>query len=155
MERVFWLPDNLVAGRPGPNLIPWNLHKLRKEGIGAILSVNDGELVRVDELTALDIDYLCAPLSDNAPPREGDVEICLACLPKGFEFVSKNRAMGIKTLVHCRQGRDRTGLFLAYYLHKEFGASPEAAIEQLKAIRVDALAADGWDAFALQVLRAC
>ncbi len=155
MERVFWLPDCLVGGRPGPNLVPWNLRNLQEGGVGAILSVNDGELVRVDGLAAVGIEYLCAPLAENAPPRDGDLEICLANLPKGFEFVSKHRAVGTKTLVHCRQGRDRTGLFLAYYLHRQFGVSPEAAIKQLKAVRVDALAADGWDAFALEVLRAC
>ena len=155
MDRVFWLHDDFVGGRPGPNLVPWNLRDLRDGGIGAIMSVNDGDLVHVDELTALGIEYLCAPLSENAPPRDGDVDKCLANLPKGFDFVSRNRSKGLKTLVHCRQGRDRTGLFLAYYICRQSGVSPEIAIMRLKEIRSDALAADGWDAFALQVLRAC
>ncbi len=155
MDQIFWLHDDLVGGRPGPNLVPWDLREMRAEGVGAILSVNDGELVHIDELSALEIDYLCAPLSENAPPREGDLDTCLASLPKGFDFVSQRQALGIKTVVHCRQGRDRTGLFLAYYMCKQLEITPENAITRLKEIRCDALAADGWDAFALQVLRAC
>lgn len=155
MDHVFWLHDNLVGGRPGPNLIPWNPLALKDGGIDAILSVNYGELVHANELTALGIEYLCAPLSENAPPREGDMEACLASLPKAFEFVARNRELGRRTLVHCRQGRDRTGMFLAYYLHKQFEVSPENAIMQLKGVRHDALAAQGWEEYALQVIRAC
>jgi len=155
MDQVFWLHDSFVGGRPGPNLVPWNLFDLRDAGIGAILSVNDGELVHADDLSALDIDYLCTPLSENAPPRVGDTETCLASLPKGYEFVLRNRKLGRKTLVHCRQGRDRTGMFLAYYIFKQLGVSPEVAIAQLKEIRSDALAAEGWAEFTLQVLRGC
>ena len=155
MDHVFWLHDNLVGGRPGPNLTPWNPSDLRDGGIRAVLSVNDGELVHAEDLNALEIDYLCAPLSEDAPPRERDIETCLTSLPKGFDFVSKNRELGRKTLVHCRQGRDRTGMFLAYYICKQFGVSPEDAIRQLKEIRRDALAAKGWDEFTLQILQAC
>ncbi len=152
--HIFWLSDGHVAGRPGPNLIPWNLNKLQAAGIGAILSVNDGELVHPSDLSALDINYLRAPLAENAPPRKGDVEICLASLPAGYEFVLNNREIGRKTLVHCRQGRDRTGLFLAYYTMKESGVSPEAAIELVRQCRSDILAADGWVDFAIEVLQA-
>ena len=155
MDHVFWLHDNFVGGRPGPNLIPWNLLDLRDAGIGAILSVNDGELVHANDLSALDIDYFCSPLSENAPPRLGDMEICLANLPKGYEFVLKNRKLGRRTLVHCRQGRDRTGMFLAYNILRQFRVSPEVAIAQLRETRSDALAAEGWEEFTLQVLRDC
>ncbi len=150
MEHIYWIHDGLVGGRPGPNLISWNLSDLKDGGIRAILSVNDGELVHVEDLNVLGIDYLCAPLSENAPPREGDIEICLESLRVGFEFVTKNREMGRKTLVHCRQGRDRTGMFLAYCNYKQFDVSPEHAIKQVKKVRSDALAADGWDRFTLQ-----
>ena len=155
MDHVFWLHDNFVGGRPGPNLIPWNLRDLRDAGVGAILSVNDGELVHAADLAALDINYSCTPLTENAPPRAGDFETCLANLPRGYDFVSMNRRQGRKTLVHCRQGRDRTGMFLAYYTLRQFRVSAEMAIAQLKEVRSDALAAEGWDEFALAVLRDC
>ncbi len=155
MDHVFWAHDNLVCGRPGPNLIPWNPDVLRDGGIRAVLSVNDGELVHAEDLIAVEIDYLCTPLSEEAPPRRGDIETCLESLPRAFAFVSKNRELGKKTLVHCRQGRDRTGMFLAYYICKQYGVSPEDAIRQLKELRHDALAAEGWDEFTLEVLHAC
>lgn len=154
MKHLYRLHDTLVFGRPGPNLIPWNPSELRAGGIQAILSVNDGELVHGDDLLAAGIDYVCAPLSDAAPPRQGDLDICLASLSKGFEFVSAHCGQGRKTLVHCRQGRDRTGMFLAYYMHKQFCVSPEEAVTRLQQVRGDALAAEGWKAFTIRVLRA-
>ena len=155
MDQVFWLHDNVVGGRPGPNLVPWNPLDLKDGGIGAILSVNDGELVHAEDLSALDIDYLCTPLSENAPPREGDMDTCLVNLPKGYDFVARNRELGKRTIVQCRQGRDRTGLFLAYYIYRQFGVSPVNSIMQLKEVRRDALAAEGWEKFALEVIQAC
>lgn len=86
MDQVFWLHDNFIGGRPGPNLIPWNLPDLKDAGIGAILSVNDGALIHADDLSALDINYRCTPLSENAPPREGDMETCSDALAaEGWE----------------------------------------------------------------------
>ena len=155
MDHIFWVDNNLVGGRPGPNLIPWNPSDLASAGIRSILSVNDGELVHVSDLIAVGIEYLCTPLSENGPPRQGDIDTCVASLPAAYEFVSTNRELGKKTIVHCRQGRDRTGLFIAHYIHKQFGVSPEDAVRQLKEIRHDALAADGWGEFTLHVLRAC
>lgn len=155
MDHVFWVHDGLLCGRPGPNLIPWIPSDLRDGGIRAVLSVNNGELVHAEDLTAVEIDYLCTPLSGDAPPRAGDTETCLASLPKAFDFVSKNRELGKKTLVHCRQGRDRTGMFMAYYIYRQYGVSPEEAIRRLTEVRQDALAADGWYEFTLHVLRAC
>lgn len=67
----------------------------------------DGEPVHAEDLSNLGIDYLCAPLSEDAPPREGNIEIRLESLPRGFDFVTKNREMGRISLVQCRQGRKR------------------------------------------------
>jgi hypothetical protein len=56
-------------------------------GVGAVLSVNDGDLVRPDELAAVGIEYCRVPLSDSAPPQPGDLEICISALPRALSFV--------------------------------------------------------------------
>ena len=124
MKHVFWLVDNELCGRPGPNHEPWNAAELRESGIGAILSVNSGESVYLDELEPVGIAYKCIPLA--AP-----------------------------VLAHCRHGKDRTGLFMAYYLKHRFGLGTEEAIQTVKAKRSIALTAQRWDEFAVEVLNTC
>ncbi len=75
----------------------------------------------------------------------------IAC-PKALDFVYQQREGGAATLVHCRQGKDRTGLFMAYYLCKRRGLEPEAALAQIRSVRPIALIATGWDSFPLEVL---
>lgn len=153
MKELFWLIPNQLAGRPGPDRAHWNLAALRGGGVGAILSVNDGLLCHPADFRAVDINYACIPLSDNAPPQPGDVETCLRALPQAYDFVQQQLTEGRTTVVHCSSGKDRTGLFLAYYLVRAEGLPIESAIARLMQVRPIALSAWGWDAFAVEVLR--
>jgi protein-tyrosine phosphatase len=155
MENVFWLIPAKVAGRPGPDRASWNLRALRSAGIRAILSVNDGLLCHPEDFQACDISYACIPLSENAPPQPGDGETCLRALPLAYDFVQQQLRDGRATLVHCSSGKDRTGLFLAYYLMRDKGVSVAAAVEELRRVRPNALTATGWDQFAIDVLSRC
>lgn len=155
MQNLFWLIPERLAGRPGPDRAPWKLEALRGAGIGAILSVNDGLLCHRGDFRACGIAYECIPLSDNAPPQPGDEESCLRALPQAFDFVQAQLAAGNATMVHCSSGKDRTGLFLAYYLLRDGSLAAEDAIERVKRARPIALSALGWDDFALEVLRRC
>jgi len=94
------------------------------------------------------------PLSDAAPPQPGDLEICVGALPRALAFAVDSIARDRCVLVHCRSGKDRTGLFLAYYLCVTEGLAPSEAIRELKRVRPTALSAEGWDSFAYQVLSA-
>jgi protein-tyrosine phosphatase len=76
---------------------------------------------------------------------------CLAVLPQAYAFVKANIASGTITLVHCSSGKDRTGLFMAYFLVMS-GYSAVDAMTRVKAVRPIAFSADGWDVFALKVL---
>jgi protein-tyrosine phosphatase len=153
MENVFWVIDGKLAGRPGPDRIPWNLAAMRDAGIGAILSVNDGLLCHPEDFAACGIVYACIPLSENAPPQPGDDEICLRALPLAYAFLQQQMRDGRATVVHCSSGKDRTGLLLAYYLVREEGLSVAAAMEELRRVRPIALTALGWYEFAIDVLR--
>ncbi|WP_394200953.1 dual specificity protein phosphatase family protein [Shewanella waksmanii] len=153
MQEVFWLEEGEIAGRCGPNKVAWDLAELKQHGIGAILSVNGGEAVDTDALAELEIDYACFPFSANIPPQVGDLEVCVAQVPKALAFIHASRAQGKTVLIHCRSGKDRTGLLMAYYL-MERGAAPVHAVSQVRVARDIAFSAEGWDQFAFDVLYA-
>ena len=154
MRNVFWLRPKIIAGRTGPDRDPWNSQELARGGIGAVLSVNDGELVDPKDLEEAGISYKHVAFSDAAPPQPGDFEICTAALPKALQFALTSIDSGRSVLVHCTAGKDRTGMFLSYYLCKAEGMAPAKAIEEVKRVRPIALTAEGWDSFALRVLDA-
>ena len=152
MDHIFWLVPNLLVGRCAPNEQPWCLEDLRQSGIGAVLSVNDGELCRPEDFAQQELAYACIPLSNNAPPCDGDLEHCLSVLPAALSFAKENISRHIPVLVHCSAGKDRTGLFMAYYLMHCEGCSIEQAMERVRAVRSGAFTADGWHDLAFQVL---
>lgn len=155
MKHVFWLVENELCGRPGPNREPWQPGELSKSGIGAILSVNQAESVYEDELTPHGISHKCVPLAAAAPPAPGELELCVERLPIAYQFAQQHVKSGKSVLVHCRQGKDRTGLFMAYYLMKRNQLSVDQAISEVKRARPIAMTAEGWDAFVPKVLKAC
>jgi protein-tyrosine phosphatase len=152
MNHIFWLVPNLLAGRCGPDQQPWHLKRLRQAGFGAVLSVNDGDHCRPEDFAQHGLAYACIPLSSNAPPCDGDLEHCLNVLPTALSFAKVNIDHGIPVLVHCSAGKDRTGLFMAYYLMQCEGCSLQEAMERVRAARPVAFSADGWHDFAFQVL---
>jgi Dual specificity phosphatase, catalytic domain len=152
MDKVFWLLPGRLAGRPGPDREPWDLDSLREGGIQAILSVNDGLSCHAADFVASGIAYARVSLSPNAPPQPGDDEVCLRALPRAYAFVQAQIAEGRGVLVHCSSGKDRTGLFLCYFLMRQVDLSPVEAIEAVRRVRPIALSAVGWEEFAVQVL---
>lgn len=152
MQHVFWLIPGKLAGRAGPDRVPWDVGALRAGGIGAALSLNDGALCHPEDFQAHDISYACMPLSDNAPPRPGDDVICLEVLPRAYEFVTAHMDRERGVLVHCSSGKDRTGLFLSYFLMRHDELSVSEAIRAVRTVRPIAISAMGWEAFATRVL---
>lgn len=55
-------------------------------------------------------------------------------------------------LVHCRSGKDRTGMVLAAYLIEIEGYGVKRAMEEVLAVRPIAFSAEGWMEFGLEVL---
>jgi protein-tyrosine phosphatase len=152
MNHVFWLVPGVLAGRSGPNRDPWDAQDLRAGGIGAILSVNDGGACHPEDFAALGMSYRCIPLSDNEPPRDGDMEHCLVALPEAYDYVRGELDEQRAVLVHCRSGKDRTGLFMCYFLIRESGMSIDDAIAEVRRVRPIALSAEGWQDLAVAVL---
>ena len=152
MRNVFWVRDGVIGGRSGPNRDAWCAKDLAEGGIGAVLSVNEGELVRATELAEAGIDYCCVPLSDAAPPQPGDLQVCVNALPRALSFALRSIGCHRSVLVHCSSGKDRTGMFLSYFLCATEALSPDNAVREVRRARPIALSADGWEAFAYQVL---
>lgn len=153
MNEIFWLRAGYVAGRSGPNKNPWRVEEFKSAGFAGVLSVNDAEAVHESLIQQQGLVYAHIPLSDNAPPRKGDLALCLKQLPKAVDFIRENKASG-PVLVHCRSGKDRTGLVMAAYLMATEGLSVEQAIEAVFAVRPIAFSAPGWREFAVDVLSA-
>lgn len=151
MQHLFWLEEGRIAGRSGPNKDAWDLSELKAAGINAILSVNDGEACDVLECERLGIEYLCTALPASIPPQEGDLAICVEQLPKALSFIEQQEAQNSPILIHCRSGRDRTALMMAYYLMMK-GTAPLHAVSQVRSIRDIAFSSEGWDQFAFDVL---
>ncbi len=155
MKHIFWLIQDQLCGRSGPNHEPWDARELKSAGVGAVLSVNSADSVYADDFSAAGMSHRCIPLAANAPPRDGDLELCLARLPLAYEYALNEIESGKSVLVHCRQGKDRTGLFMAYFLRRQQGISSEDAIDRVKTVRPIAFSAQGWEQFAIDVLDAC
>ena len=155
MKHIFWLIEDQLCGRSGPNHEPWVAGELQAAGVGAVLSVNNAESVYADDFSAVNMPYRCIPLAANAPPREGDLELCLERLPVAYEYALNQIESGNPVLVHCRHGKDRTGLFMAYFLRQQLGLSTTDSIERVKTVRPIALTATGWEQFAIVVLDSC
>ena len=117
-----------------------------------MLSINDGEGCDRAEFAARGLDYLCVPFPANEPPEPGDDDLCHLVLPAAYEYVRAQHAAGRAVLVHCSAGKDRTGLFMSYYLMREDGLDVDAAIARVRAVRPTALSALGWEALARRVL---
>lgn len=153
MQHLFWLIEDKIAGRSGPSKEPWDLSLLKTQGIGAVLSVNDGEACEVDCFIEAGLKYQCIPLSSNVPPQDGDLELCVEQVPKALKFIRECEDEGLTLLVHCHSGKDRTGLIMAYLL-MDNGAAPLHAVNQVRGVRDIAFSADGWDQFVFDVLYA-
>ena len=129
----------------------WVLHEFKSRGIGSILSVNNGDAVHESMLSDLGIAYSNIPMSSNAPAREGDKELCLKNLPSAMKFIRENLKYG-PVLIHCRSGKDRTGMVMAAYLIEFEKYDAKKAMEEVIAVRPIAFSAEGWMDFGLKVL---
>ncbi|MBN3574494.1 dual specificity protein phosphatase family protein [Vibrio neptunius] len=152
MKELFFLDTNL-AGRCGPDSSMWDIEQLKRNGVVAILSVNDGEMVHESLIKSHNIVYMKLPLSSNAPPRTGDFELCVNVLPEIVAFIKQHYLLGT-VVIHCKSGKDRTGLALAAFLMSTKSITPLEAITLVKSKRNIAFTAPKWGTFALKVLKA-
>ncbi|WP_298442293.1 tyrosine-protein phosphatase [uncultured Ferrimonas sp.] len=152
MDKLFWLVPGQIAGRSGPNKDPWQPGEFADAGIELVVSLNDATGVDRAELEQHQLEHLHIELPANIPPQAGDPQRCLEGLTHAWALLKPRLDAGQTILIHCRSGKDRTGLLMAYLVMQLQQLPPEQAIEQVKQVRPIALNAEGWLELGLQVL---
>jgi hypothetical protein len=142
MDYVYWVIEGRLAGRPGPNLRPWDPRELYAGGIRAVVSLAEEE--PVPDLAPYGITHYRArfPPVDLFSPGMRRAFIYQA-LPI-WAFIDEQVTSGSPALVHCHAGKDRTGSILAGYLICYQGASPKDALLTLRAAHPGAMSARGY-----------
>jgi protein tyrosine phosphatase (PTP) superfamily phosphohydrolase (DUF442 family) len=128
MSDFYWILPGLLAGRAGPQTVPWDLTELWETGFRTIVSLVpvDGEPIR-----RAGFRHLLVPLNGGLaflPPVRRRLARQMRPV---VDFVAEEVAAGRPTLVHCRKGNDRTGAVLAAYLACYRGLTPEEAIRRV------------------------
>lgn len=151
MKYTYWVIPRLLAGRPGPDEVGWNLEELYRNGFRTILSLHDGGADQAD-IKRHGFIHKLLPLPNSGPPSPGDILIYRQLLPKALSVIEQWVRNGDPTLVHCHAGKDRTGVVLACYLSRYPKLKPSEAIARLRAIKPDLLTAEGYEALVYHLL---
>ena len=153
MNDVYWVLPEILGGRKGPNRSPWDVLELYTSGVRMVVSLTERMLNQSEELVKTGIDHVCIALPKNAPPKLGDKENIIRLLPCVYRIVEAQIETGNgKIIVHCSSGKDRTGLFMGYFLMRFYQLSPDEAMARLEDIVPDLLSASGWREMASEVL---
>lgn len=140
---IYWVLPNKLAGRPGPNKIPWDHQELHREGIGAIVSLAG----RIDTagLRSAKIENL--PVHRPMILLESELARAdfLSVMPLVLDFVDRQWSKEKRVLVHCHHGHDRTGAVLACVLVAREGMSAEAAVAHVREANPLAMTAFGYE----------
>lgn len=142
MRAIYWVLPSLLAGRPGPQESPWDLQELWAGGFGAIVS-----LARVDPAPILQMGFHhCHTPLNGGLAGLGMLRPRLARhMSPAVDFIAQELAAGRPVLVHCRQGRDRTGAVLAAYLVRHRGLSADQAVGEVRQANPRAMTSPGFD----------
>lgn len=151
MRHVYWILPEKLAGRPGPNHEAWEPAELAEGGIGAVLSLDTRE-VGADALRAAGIEHAVVELPADDEATDQTEATCLERLPEAQSFLEAQAEAGRGTLVHCRMGRDRTALVVAYFIACAEDLDADFAIAKVRDVRPDALFAPRWEPLALRVI---
>jgi hypothetical protein len=143
VKHVYGVIDQLLAGRPGPYLEPWDPKQLYEGGLRAVVSLADEE--PVEDLAP----YGLTHYRGHFPPvmlfSKGMQKAFIYQAIPVWAFIEEQLAQGRPTLVHCHAGQDRTGAVLAGYLVTHRGLTPDQALQRLRAAKPMAMSADGYE----------
>ena len=114
-------PTLYRSSAPTPEDVIW-LNK--KVGITRIISLDEAAGKRIDlSCQLLGINHVMLPIT-----------MTRISLLRFLDEIGKLLQSSEKTLIHCKYGRDRTGLAVAMYRVQEQGWSPERAIKEARSL---------------------
>lgn len=116
-----WLEQSKLAGCARPS--ESELEALKELGIKAIISLTETPLNH-ETVSRLGFDYLHSPVPDYTAPLPSQLHDII-------QFVEEKNAQSKPVLVHCGEGKRRTGTILAAYLVYH----GETADESIKRVR--------------------
>ena len=87
MQHIFWVIENELAGRPGPNEEAWCPEELYVGGFRAVLTLNSGAGVNAAALRKAGLAHHRIALPVKAPPQPGAIGICKEALPEAYELL--------------------------------------------------------------------
>lgn len=115
-------------GEPWISKIERTFQLLKEEGIGAILTLTEDDLYGRYYSESGFIRHH-EPIDDYEAP-------CTEGMNRALEFIDSCLEKNIGVVVHCAEGRGRTGTVLGAWLAKEESLSPEEAIRRLYELRI-------------------
>jgi len=118
-----WLEESKVAGCARPETEA-ELKALKDQGIRTIISLT-GTKLRPDVLQRLGFDYLHSHVSGAPSPEQLELIV---------EFIEGQKSQSRPVLVHCSEGKGRTGTVLAAYLVYN-GMTANEAIRRVRELR--------------------
>ena len=145
MKEVFWVLPGRLAGRAGPGEEPWDLDALWEGGFRTIVSLNGLQSPEIE----------AAGFRHNSQMLNGTLAflpltrrwLARSMLPV-LDYILGELGQGRPVLVHCRQGRDRTGAVLSAYLVRHEGWEPAEAVRAVREANPLTMHSRGFDQLA-------
>ena len=126
-KNFSWIELGKLAGSARPETKS-ELIAAKKEGVGAIVSLTGTPLIP-SVVNDLKFDYLHSHIS--GPPSAIQLHDII-------QFIEEKNAQSKAVLVHCGEGKGRTGTVLAAYLVYH-GASADEAINRIRSLRAESI----------------
>jgi predicted protein tyrosine phosphatase len=141
-KHIFWVHERELAGRAGPEKLPWNVQELVNEGIGAVVSLA-GPVDSI-ALRRAGVEHLHLPVPMVLLDSERAQRRFLEVMPLVLDFVQRAIQSHKPVLIHCYHGCDRTGTALACCLVALHGLTAEQAVAKVRAANPGAMAIAGY-----------
>lgn len=144
MERVYWIIPELLAGRCGPDKVPWDPAALYASGLRVVVTV--ASEVPVEGLAAYGLQHHRVPAQPLPWLLRCGQRRLVRRLIEPLALIHNQVQAGRPTLVHCHDGDDRTGVTLSGYLVLYAGLTPAAAVRRVRRANPRAMKMPGYAA---------